>query len=426
MPTTPKFLFVALVAVASIVALPLQAQEEQAPPPGGTIYVEQKSEIEAFGKWTMLQPTHESFDRTDTKLSMPNMVPGKYTFQTESPSGTSTHIDIFLGDDIIASSETPQISFELLDKMTVKLVVTYTLTIFGKVGVNSEPAGIPYTLRGPDEMIKIGVTPVEYSRLPIGNYSVTFRPEGCPQPPAQSGLLQKEDRVNFMVKLVCGSFRAVKGENEAEHISAKVGGENVTFTDVPVDSWFGAYVLTVAKRAIMAGYTEKSGKLTGKFGPGDHVTVAQLAKIAHTVNKINENLVMTAPLNPRARGQWFTRYIASAEEQGWLVFADGTVDPNRPATRGEVVITLLQVFDIPMHWPKGNVFTDVERKTPYSGAIETAAEEEIVTGSTDATGKSTGLFHPTDSITRAEIAKILITVYEKYQTTRSSSSAPDS
>ena len=316
---------------------------------------------------------------------------------------------------MIQSADTPQISFELKDTMTLMIAVTYTLSIYGKIGVGSDPLGMPFEMVGPNGMKKKGVTPTEFSPMPVGNYSVTFKPDGCPRPPAQSGVLKKEGRINFMIELACKNFRPEKGEEKPTTVTTELGGKTMTFTDISPDAWFAPYITTIVSRGIMAGYTNKDGSFSGKFGPGDPVTVAQLAKIAHTVMKFNEEEYMSAPLNPLARGQWFTRYIASAEERGWLIYEDGTVDPNRPATRGEVVITLLQLLDIPMHWPKGDKFTDVLRKTPHSGAIETAAAEGIVSGSTNADGTATGLFHPADPISRAEIAKILIAIREKYQ-----------
>lgn len=421
MRTTPLPLALALLFVLAVT--PLSAQEEQPPPPSGTIVVEQKSDIAAVGTWTLLQPNHESFYRTDAALTLTSMAPGRYTFLTAAPQGTSTHIDIFLGDEIIASSETPQISFELLATMTVRVRATYTLAIYGKVGVNSEPAGMPFTLAGPDKLSKDGVTPAEFPKMPFGNYSVTFRPDGCPWPPVQSGLLDKDGRADFSIKLVCKTFRPVEAAEDPGHVTTTFGNQTFTFTDVPAASWYGPYVATVVKRGVMSGYIDERGASTGSFGPADPVTVAQLAKIAHTVVKLDEKEIATAPKNPLAAGQWFTRYIASAEERGWLVYVDGTVDPHRPATRSEVVATLLQVFDVPVHWTSGAMFTDVARSTRYASEVETAAREGIVSGSANADGSPTGLFHPEDPITRAEMAKVLITVHEKYQTS-SSSRAP--
>ncbi|NOS68018.1 MAG: S-layer homology domain-containing protein [Candidatus Peribacteraceae bacterium] len=371
--------------------------------------------MDTVGKWTLLQPNHESLERTDAALTLTNLRPGLYSFFASAPEGTTAHVDVMLGDDSIASADSPQISFELKDTMTLKIAIKYSLTIFGKVGVGSDPLGVPFEMRGPNGMTRSGTTPMEYSPSPIGNYSVTYKPTGCPQPPIQAGLLQKEDRVNFMIVIVCDGFVPHVTEEKSKTVVTELGGKTTTFDDVPTDSWFGPFISTIVSRGIMGGYTDSSGNSTGKFGPGDPVTVAQLAKISHTVVKLNHDEVKSAPLNPLSRGQWFTRFMASAEERGWSVYVDGTVDPNRPATRGEVVATLLQVLDISVQWPHGDKFTDVLRKTPYAGAVETAASEEIVAGSTNADGTPTGLFHPGDPITRAEIAKMLIAIREKYQ-----------
>ena len=405
----------AIAVILLSAALPLFAQDEQPVPPAATLFVEQTSDIAAVGKWTLLQPTHESFDRTDATLEVPNLLPGRYTFFSEPPSGTDAHIDLFLGDDVIASSETPQLTFELQDKMTAKLKIHYTLTTSGKIGINSEPTRMPFELRGPDGLQKAGVTPTELSPMPIGNYSVTFKPEGCLQPPAQAGSLIKNGRIDFMLKLSCEAFIPVPEEEKSTTVTTDIGGTVITFDDVPSDSWFGPYVLTIAKRGIMSGYADARGNPTNTFGPGDPVTVAQLAKITHTLMKESVSGITMAPKNPRAQKTWASAYMASAEDRGWLVYFDGTVDPDRPATRGEVLVTLLQGLDIPAHWPKGKTFTDVLRSTPHAGAIETAAEEGIVSGKNGDDGKPTGLFEPLAPVTRAEIAKILITVREKYQ-----------
>lgn len=424
MPTFSRITVSAFVAAALTLPVVLFAQDQvNTAAPAGTVIIEQESELDVLGSWTLLQSNQESFQRTDKKLTIPNLLPGQHSFFAVPPDGTTAHIDLYLGDDIIKTADTPQISFDLKDKMTLRLVIKYSLTIFGKVGVGSDPLGMPFELMGPNGMKKTGVTPVELSPVPIGNYSVTYKPDGCPQPPAQSGLLENEGRANFMIKIVCSTFRPVETELDKKTVTTEFGGQTISFDDVATDAWYGPYISTIVSRGIMAGYTNADGMSNGKFGPGDPVTVAQLAKIAHTAMKFNEDEFMNAPLNPNARGQWFTRYFASAEERGWSIYVDGSIDPNRPVTRGEVVATLLQLLDIPVKWPKGDKFTDVVRKTPYAGAIETAAAEGIVSGSNGPDGKPTGLFHPSDPIARAEIAKILIMIREKYQT---SSSSPDS
>jgi hypothetical protein len=98
--------------------VPLFAQEEQAAPPAGKIYVEQRSNIDALGVWTVLQPNHESFHRSDKSLEIPNLTPGQYSIFVNAPMGTATKIDVHLGDEVTVSSDTPQITFTLRDKET--------------------------------------------------------------------------------------------------------------------------------------------------------------------------------------------------------------------------------------------------------------------------------------------------------------------
>lgn len=52
-----------------------------------------------------------------------------------------------------------------------------------------------------------------------------------------------------------------------------------TFIDVVDDSWYAPFVTTAFNWGIVDGYRNKTGKLTGQFGPSDPVTRAQAAKI---------------------------------------------------------------------------------------------------------------------------------------------------
>ncbi len=82
-------------------------------------------------------------------------------------------------------------------------------------------------------------------------------------------------------------------------------------------------------------------------------------------------------------------------------------------TRGEVMETILQALDVPVKWAKGDRFSDVKRYTAHASAVETALNEGIVTGTAEI-GAELPAFHPGDPVTRAELAKIIITVHEKY------------
>jgi hypothetical protein len=375
------------------------------------LYVEQNSDLEAVGSWTLIYPNNETMRRLDATLDIPDLPPGNYTFIATPPKGTSSTTELFLGDDVISSQKAPQLSFTLKENMTATLRITYALTVFGKVGVNSMPSGVPFTLRGPDNMTVTGVTPQEYARMPIGNYSVTYRPKGCHVPPSKSAVLEQNNRADFMIELACDTLEQQQS-SQSSHMTVAVGSANVIFTDVDPSAWYAPYVSTVVSEKLLAGYTDSTGQLTGRFGPSDPVTPAQLSKILHQLMGLRTDVVTRAPWNTTAFGTWFTRYQASAEERGWTLYLDPALDLQRPMTRGEVMMTLLQVIDVPLQWTTGDVFTDVKRFTPYASAIETAQHVGIISGSVDANGAQ--VFQPEAHVTRAELSKILITVREKF------------
>ena len=203
-------------------------------------------------------------------------------------------------------------------------------------------------------------------------------------------------------------------EEDDDSVDISVGGESVNFSDVPQSAWFAPYVFAVVKTGVMSGYKDAAGNPLGKFGPENSVTTGELAKLAHEIAGIDETDTKTRAENPGAKGEWFEPYIASAESLDWLIYQDPTLDLLRPATRGEVIVTLLQALDIPLLWPKGTIFTDVHRRIPYAAAIETAAKKKIVSGE-GTVDAPRGLFHPADPINRAEIAKILSILIDQFK-----------
>ena len=200
-----------------------------------------------------------------------------------------------------------------------------------------------------------------------------------------------------------------------EFVSVHIDGVPVELTDVPGDAWFAPYVRDVAERGIVSGYRGADGLPIGLFGPQDSVTVEQLAKMAieatgHILLDCSEGGLR----NESARGSWSEQYIRCAEHLHWAVYSDGSVDVKRFATRSEVVVTVLQAFGVLFERALGTVFTDVTTSTQFSGAIERAAADNIVSGYADSQGNLTGEFGPKDPVNRAAMAKILSLALQVY------------
>lgn len=202
---------------------------------------------------------------------------------------------------------------------------------------------------------------------------------------------------------------------EGGKLTVEINGVQIVLRDVPRSSWFAPYVRAAVDAQLLSGYSDAAGNPTGEFGPANPVTVAELSKLAVSVSDINQNACPAEAKNEKAKGQWFSPFLACAEERQWVLYGDATVDPFRPALRGEVIVTMLQALAVkPPSLGQTGSFTDVTPSTQYASAIAKAKADGIVQGYTGADGSPTGLFGPADTVTRAEMVKILMLAVQKY------------
>lgn len=218
------------------------------------------------------------------------------------------------------------------------------------------------------------------------------------------------------VDAAAASGSVVAGEEG--FVTFKEYGAVVTLKDVPRQAWFAPYVRDVAEQHIVSGYRGPDGKPLGEFRPGNPVTVEEIAKMFVLASGKDASSCPQKDKNfTTATGSWSIPFVACAETGNWVLFGDGTVDVHRPATRAEVVVTLLQAFGVPERDPALSFshFSDVTPATFFGAAILTAADDGIVSGYTDESGKATGGFGPTTTINRAEVAKIISNALQKYR-----------
>ncbi|TSC79574.1 MAG: Uncharacterized protein G01um101425_505 [Candidatus Peregrinibacteria bacterium Gr01-1014_25] len=385
---------------------------------GGSVTIVQELLREKTGRWTLLQPYQLQHVSSQTEKTIAGW-PGSYTMIVEPPEGASATLRLYRGTKQLQTVDRPQMTFTLEAGESLRISIHYTFKRVGEVSISSDPAGIGYTLEGPNKTTITGKTPGAFLSMPVGQYAVTYEQiPGCPLTPIKSLLLEQNARVSFHVKIACSTADTMRERNEEDKekfVTIVVDNTEVTLFDVPQDAWYATFVFDAAKGGMISGYRDAAGKYTGSFGPENLVTVAELAKMAHRVGGIIESDIGKPSENKHVKGQWFAPYIASAEHRGWTIFADASVDPTRPATRGEVIVTLLQALDVPVRWPKGGIFTDITWRTRFAGAIETAAADGVVSGRTDAQGNPTGLVEPDAPINRAEIAKILVKAADMYR-----------
>ncbi len=203
---------------------------------------------------------------------------------------------------------------------------------------------------------------------------------------------------------------------ESRFVIFRLDGVPYELKDVPVTAWFAPYVRDVAERGIVSGYRSALGVPTGIFGPERNVSIEELAKMSVEAAKINRGPCSVKPKNVAAEKSWSALYITCAELNGFAVYADGTVNILRPATRAEVVMTVLQAFGVALREtaPTGPKLKDVTASTLFSSAIFTALQDGIVSGFADAAGNPTGFFGPEKFVNRAEVSKIISLAVQVY------------
>lgn len=392
--------------------------------PQGNIIIEQQHPKGKLMGWTLVN-TGDLMIKDNVKSRTVSVPVGSYTLFIDQPQGYLTDIRIYKGSELLKTSDSPQISFSYAAGDDLKVFIHFQLAFSGQVNVVSTPKGVPFELRGPEGLIMKDVTPKSYDAMPIGLYSVRYIPEGCTETPPKSDELRDEQRIDFSVTLKCDVLQKQEEEDKASdyHITTEMNGTKVVYEDVPTTAWFATYVSSVSRRGIMSGYQNGDGTPSNSFGPDNPVTLAEVAKIVHGLAGLDELHGAAGIALNQSAGGWSAGYIASAEARDWLVFVTTDVDVNRPAMRGEVLVTLYQALDIPLPWPSGSLFGDVTRRTPYAGAIELAAHDGVVAGKMGGSGSTIPVFEPESTINRAEMAKIVTLAMDKYKLKASSSSS---
>lgn len=211
------------------------------------------------------------------------------------------------------------------------------------------------------------------------------------------------------------TLEKLRHERTSDFVSVMIDGSSVIFYDVSRMSWFAPYVREIAEQGIVSGYRGQDGRPTGAFGPQDNVTVEQMAKVMVYGSGIDTSSCGSTALNVTASGSWSAPFVACAEKAQWAIYADGSIDVHRNATRAEVIMTLLEAFNVQPSERTGMEFTDVTTSTQFGSAIERAKRDGIVSGYANNDGMPNGLFGPDDPVTRAELAKIVTIGLQLYK-----------
>ncbi len=178
------------------------------------------------------------------------------------------------------------------------------------------------------------------------------------------------------------------------------------FSDHYLVDWFG--LMIDPNEEILSGplYTDMpymNGYADGTFGASGTMTRAEAATIIARIKAGSDEAVPAATasrFSDVALTDWYAKYVSYLDSLGYLGSYEGTFLPNQPITRAEFVELVYNINTAPAI-NTGVAFPDVPATHARYNAITAAAASGIVGGYED------GSFKPDNTITRAEVTKVI-------------------
>lgn len=140
----------------------------------------------------------------------------------------------------------------------------------------------------------------------------------------------------------------------------------------------------------------------------------------------NGKVAFAQTFNDVPENAWYYDYVEQLVSDG-IVEKDANFQPNFPQKRAELIQWVITASNGLNGFtaPTIPTFSDVPASSPYYQYVEAAFSLGIVNGYTDSNGKFLGIFGPDDSVTRAAATKILVNAFKLPTKLDIGSSFPD-
>jgi hypothetical protein len=122
--------------------------------------------------------------------------------------------------------------------------------------------------------------------------------------------------------------------------------EKPSFKDVAPEAWYYDYVESAYQLKIVNGYKDEQGNETGFFGPDNHVTRAEAAKILVNNFGVPQKTDPPNGFTDVHAGDWFTEFVTIAFNNGLVQGYPGNLfRPQSPITRAEMAKMLVKALE---------------------------------------------------------------------------------
>ncbi len=165
-------------------------------------------------------------------------------------------------------------------------------------------------------------------------------------------------------------------------------------------NWASDYINNLAVRKIINN--------TDFFRPNDTLTRAEFLKIVGNTAGWKLETINANPFTDVSKTEWYAPYASYALGHG-IISQATRFRPNDPISRAEVAKILAGALGLTLHTPTG-VFADVSISSSLVMYVEAVKAAGIFDGQITTTGRL--IFRPSDSITRAEIAKVVVKAFK--------------
>ncbi len=156
-----------------------------------------------------------------------------------------------------------------------------------------------------------------------------------------------------------------------------------------------------------------NGVGNANFNPNGNMTRAEACTIVARLSAGGDDNVPTdkaCTFADVAQDAWYHKYVSYVESLGYLKSYSGNFEPNKAITRAEFVEL---VYNMGLLADKGQngTFSDVPADHPKANVISAAGKAGLINGYDN--GNGTYSFKPDNTITRAEVVKVINNAYSR-------------
>lgn len=171
----------------------------------------------------------------------------------------------------------------------------------------------------------------------------------------------------------------------------------MSFSDLADDHWAYSFIADLFCRHAISGYSD------GTIRPNEGSTRGQFVKMAVLALGYNLYNPVVATFSDVEPDSPFYVYIETATLRGLIGgYSDGTFRPNGPITRAQSAKILVLSRGWELIQPPTATFSDVPTDDWAYPYVETALSRGILGGYAD------GTFRPGQTVTRAQLSKMLV------------------